>query len=150
MLQKILADVQLQDTAEDLDDRCFHCPRPGATTRTPDQLALPPPDPDPRPPACRVPELKTHAAARSLLSCRFSGFHFVGRGAGARGSGLDLRVLYRAPHVTGRSLAPAPPLPPSSRKATATRRAGSGVPGQPSNPPSPPPQKARQRAGGKG
>jgi hypothetical protein len=67
MLQKILADVQLQDTAEDLDDRCFHCPRPGATTRTPDQLALPPPDPDPRPPACRVPELKTHAAARSLL-----------------------------------------------------------------------------------
>jgi hypothetical protein len=31
-----------------------------ATTRTPDQLALPPP-------ACRVPALKTHAAARSLL-----------------------------------------------------------------------------------
>jgi len=117
------------------------------------------------PPTCRVPGVKAarapgrssvrRARALPLPGHRFAGI-FVSpererEAAGARGSGLDLRVLYRAPHVTGRSPGPPPPPSPSSRRAEQAkqrRRAGQrGVPGQP-NPARPPPKKASAAGSG--
>jgi len=158
-----------RDTHESSRPRCSFARaptgrQPSARTRSAPRPCTPP---TLDPPTCRVPGVKAarapgrssvrraRARALPLPGRRFAGI-FVSpeRGreaAGARGSGLDLRVLYRAPHVTGRSPGPPPPPSPSSRRAEQAkqrRRAGQrGVPGQP-NPARPPPKKASAAGSG--